>query len=316
MSMSEDSYLEIFGISTSSRNFQILKSIIELTEKNGKAPEFSDIEERVNTNRDEPFSKQWIYKCLSDLEEQEMITIDRINKPTTYSTSEINLRGGLDKLRKQRQKALSTKYKELQEEMKDIGEQSIYDLAYYFVDTLSGKRMERRSGVIEGLDNIRRFVLLEVCEQSKSGDVIRANSRINFIDSQDEEIPLERMLLMTTQKGVKIKALLAHRSLDEAYEETNLRGLFREEQNLFREAITSESIDIRSPVENLMPYRIIALNNDKMFMFLADSATPDTVALIFREGNPSLVDAVIEKFDSIFENGNNLNDVVLSIVKE
>ena len=316
MSISENEYFEILGISISSRNFQILKSIIELTEQNGKPPEFSAIEEKVNTDRDEPFSKQWIYKCLSDLEKQEMITIDRINKPTAYQTSEVSLQGGLDFLRRARQEELNLRYDKLHEEMKEVGDQSVYDLAYYFVDSLSGKRIERRSGVIEGLENIRRFILLEICEQSKVGDVIRVNTRINFIESNDEETPLERLLLSTVQKGVKIKALLAHQSIDEADEANNLINLFRKERDLFSEAIISESVDIRSPTDNLMPYRIIALNNDKMFMFLANSASPDTVALIFREGNPSMVDGVVEKFDSIFEVGTKLNDEVLRITSK
>ncbi|MFW9921376.1 MAG: hypothetical protein ACFFED_17380 [Candidatus Thorarchaeota archaeon] len=316
MSLSEKDFFDILSINPSSRNYQILKAIIEVTEEKGKAPDFSEIELKVNCNREEPFSKQWIYKCLSDLKDQEMITVDNINKPTTYSASVINLRSGLARLQQDKLKELAIRRKNLEQEIKEIEDQSLYDLAYYFVDSLSGKRVERRSGVIEGIENIRRFILLEIIEQSKAGDIIRANSRINFVDNLAQElVSLERVLLETVQKGVKIKALLAHHSLVEAYEASDLSELFRREQDLFKKAIANDLIDIRAPRDNLMPYRIISLNNDKMFMFLADTANPDTVALIFREGNPSMVDSAIEKFDRIFAEGEELNATVLEEIE-
>ena len=115
---------------------------------------------------------------------------------------------------------------------------------------------------------------------------------------------------------MKIKALLAHHSLEEAYASNNLQDLIRRERDLFQTAIENDSIDIRSPKEELMPFRIIALNNDKMFMFLADATNPDTVALLYREGNPLLVDTAIEKFDEIFDSATPLNDVVLQESKK
>ncbi len=318
MSSNEEEYFDILGISLISRNYEILKTIQSFTEEQGIPPTFNDIENRVNATRNESFSKQWIYKCLSDLEEEGMISIDRINKPTTYAISLLSLRAGLDRLVLQKLKELEESKKEIIARKEEILSESTYNLAFHLVDTLSGKRIEKPTGVIEGVDNIRRFILLEICELSKPGDIVRANKRLEFIESKHDEtiVSIERSILETITKGVKIKALLAHHSLEEAYQMANLRDLFEREATLFQQAISSELIDIRSPTEDLMPYRIIALNNDKMFMFLSDSGDPDTVALIFREDNPALVDDAIERFDAIFNSGTKINEDVISDINE
>ncbi|MBN2230304.1 MAG: hypothetical protein JW779_12010, partial [Candidatus Thorarchaeota archaeon] len=311
MNLSEPGYLEILGISPASRNYQILRAILEVTEETGSTPTFLQIEDKINNNKNEPFSKQWIYKCLSDLEKQGMIMIDRINKPTRYSASLLDIRTGLQKIRDGQLKEMEKRKKELQEKKKEVEKENIYDLAYHLVDFLSGKKPERRSGVIEGKENIRRFILLEICNQAKPGDVLRANCRANFVDIDKGVVPIERLLLETMNNGAKVRALLGHGSLEDTYEHTDLRDVFHSEHEIFRTAILNESIDIRAPVEGVMPFRIIALNNDKMFMFLSDSAQPDTVALVFREGNPVLVDNAIQRFDEMFDRGQRLNEVVL-----
>ncbi len=313
---SEDMYFDILGVNTNSRNYQVLKVILEILQDNGRSPTFAEIEESVNAEREEPFSKQWIYKCLANLENEQMITVDRINKPIRYASSLIDVRKGLDRLVLQRLKDLEQRRKEVKQEIDELEKMNTYDFAYWLVDRLSRGRPPLRSGIIEGVDNIRSAISFELCEQSKSGDIIRMSYRSTSIASRDtDSIPLDQMLLKTTEKGVRIRIL-------DYQDKAGIRGgmasfwkILNEERSLILNSLASNVLDIRVPREP-MPFLIMALNTEKAFIFISNMCDPESVALLHREDNPILFDNMIERFDRVFNGGKSLNkDIYDSITR-
>ena len=314
--MSDESYFAMLDISTSTRDYEILKVIIELYEASGTSLTFKEIEDKINSIQKESFTKQWIYKCLKNLEESRFITVDRINRPTTFSANLMDLRNGLSKVVRGKIEDIEKQIMATEKSLSKFEQTSVYDLAYYFVDTLSGKKSERISGSIEGRMNVRQSLILEICERTKPGDVIRINNRTNLIDFSSEEADsVEKLIIQSiVSKGLILKALLNTESFQIFKEYGSLSELVEDNQEMIKEGLSNGSLEIRAPHEDKLPYRMITINNDKMFMFLADTPNPDTVAIIYREGNPLLIDEAIENFEESWKDSTNLSDQIKDLI--
>ncbi len=314
-SANEAECFETLGISLNSREFQILKYILKISETEKRQPTFSDIQGMANASADAPFSKQWIYRCLKNLEESKFITVDRINKPTRYSASLVDTRNGFSLLADQKTTALQEEWKRVNAKLETIQSCNTYDLAYYLVDNLSGNRAENRAGVIEGVSNIRQTIAMEVCEKSRMGDTIRINNRRTIVETgTDSPVSIERMLLEACTKNVRMMALLDREPLQKFIEDRSLMQFIIREKDTLLKSLNTGNLEIRVTNKNLVPYRMLALNSEKLFLFLADRPITDTVALISREANPLLLDEAVSAFDETWRNSQNLNNEILSVL--
>jgi hypothetical protein len=314
-SVNETECFETLGISLNSREFQILKYILQIREKEERQPTFADIEEMANASEDEPFSKQWIYRCLKNLEENKFITIDRINKPMKYSTSLIDIRTGFSLLADRKTETLHEKWKQTASKLEMIQSCNTYNLAYYLVNNLSGNRAESRSGVIEGVSNIRHTIAMEICERSRMGDIIRINNRRTILEiDANEPVSIERMLLETCTKNVRMRALLDRAPLQGLIRDGSLIQFMAKEKDTLLHILNTGNLEICVTDKNLVPYRMLALNSDKLFLFLADKPKTDTVALIDRNANPMLLDEAVKAFDETWRNSRSINDVFLGVL--
>ncbi len=303
------------GISLNSREFQILKYILQISEREKRQPTFSDIQGMANASTDVPVSKQWIYRCLKNLEESKFITVDRINKPARYSASLIDTRNGFSLLAEQKATTLQEEWKQVAAKLETIQSCNTYDLAYYLVDTLSGNRAENRSGVIEGVSNIRQTIAMEICEKPRMGDTIRINNRRTIVEiDTNAPVSIERMLLETCTKNVRMMALLDREPLQRLIEDGSLMQFMAKEKETLLHILNTGNLEIRVAEKNLVPYRMITLNSEKLFLFLADKPRTDTVALISRESNPMLLDEAVNAFDETWKNSQNVSNEILAVL--
>lgn len=312
---SETECFATLGISLKSREFQILKYILQISGTEKRQPTFSDIQGMANASVDEPFSKQWIYRCLKNLEESKFITVDRINKPTRYSASLVDTRTGFSLRAGQKATTLQEEWKQVAANLETIQSCNTYDLAYYLVDSLSGNRAENLTGVIEGLSNIRQTIAMEVCEKSSMGDTIRINNRRTIVETDtDSPVSIERMLLEACTKNVRMMALLDREPLQKFIDDRSLMQFMIREKDTLLKSLNTGNLEIRVTDKNLVPYRMLALNSEKLFLFLADRPRTDTVALISREANPMLLDEAVSAFDETWKNSQNVSNEILAVL--
>ena len=239
--------------------------------------------------------------------------MDRIAKPATYAASMIDIRNGLSLLIKNKITEISKEYNVTEKLLKSLEETNVYDLAYYFVDRLTGKKLERVSGVIEGQLNIRQSLLIELCELTRPGDVIRMNNSSNLVAIESQKADtLERSLLDNIgMKGVQMKALLTRESIQSASTSKGVQEFIEKNTGKLVEVLQTGQLEFRKYPDTAFSFRIVTVNNDKMFMFLADNPNPDTVAIIYREGNPLLLDQAIDEFDQAWEKAEPLNEEII-----
>lgn len=314
-SANETECFETLGISLNSRDFQIMKYILQISETEKRQPTFSDIQDMANASADAPFSKQWIYRCLKNLEESKFITVDRINKPTRYSASLVDIRTGFSLLANQKASILQEEWKQIASKLETVQSCNTYDLAYYLVDSLSGNRAENRSGVIEGLSNIRQTIAMEVCEKSRMGDTIRISNRRTMVEmGPDSPVSIERMMLEACTKNVRVLALLDREPFRKFIEDRSLMQFLTREKDTLLNSLNTGNLEMRVTDKNLVPYRMIALNSEKLFLFLADKPRTDTVALISREANPMLLDEAVSAFDETWKNSQSLSTEILAVL--
>ncbi|MFW9850938.1 MAG: hypothetical protein ACFFF4_17560 [Candidatus Thorarchaeota archaeon] len=304
--------LEILGISINARDFQVLGVLLNLQTMEQRGYTVDEIHTKVNARDKKQFSKAWIYKCLSNLEQEAFVVVNRINSPNTYSTNLDVLTHALETII---DRMIINLRKEEANLLKDISilENLESDGAAQFVlELVTGETRERPTGVIEGVQNIRSAIVRELCTDVGQEDTLRIYDKANLLNLYEiSSGHVEHKIVEAAQQGANVHVILDQFPFADASEDTEIDYFFKGEGAILEEPLSSGNLQVRVKGEDEVGYRMLSLNREKMLLFLADAPKPDTVALITREANSVIIDSAVDSFDAAWQTATDITNKYL-----
>ena len=246
-------------------------------------------------------SKAWIYKCISNLESNQFITVNRLGRPRHYTATIETIMVGLVNSRSRQESILEVERKELSENLESLEGVNMRDMANIIVGIMTGRKPKLTSGHIEGTANVRIAMIRELCGNTKPGDVLRLTEGANLLDlSPAKSGPVEKALLEAIQDGLTIKALLTSQ-MPQGQGPASLASFLSESSSLVVQGIIDGRLQLRATPQPTSTYRMLCLNEEKMILFMSRAPYPDSAALIHRDDNTTMVDDAVATFDGLWE---------------
>ncbi len=294
--------LEILGISINARDFQVLGVLLKLQTMEQRGYTVDEIHIQVNTRDKKQFSKAWIYKCLSNLEQEGFVNVNRIDSPNTYSTDLDVLTHALETIIDRTALNLRKEEGNLLKDISILENLESEGAAQFVLELITGETRERHTGVIEGLQNIRNAIVRELCTDVGEEDTLRIYDKANLLDLYKiSSGHVEHKIVEAAQQGVNVHVILEQLPFDNASDDTEIDYFFKGEGAILEEPLSSGKLLVRVKGEEEVGYRMLSLNREKMLLFLADAPKPDTVALITREANSVIIDNAVDSFDAAWQ---------------
>ncbi|MFW9907695.1 MAG: hypothetical protein ACFFEF_03895 [Candidatus Thorarchaeota archaeon] len=311
------SLLDSVGINLHSRDIQVLGAILGLQSRIGSRHTIDEIHQRINEQAKREFSKAWIYKCLSNLEEDKFITVNRMDTPNTYSAGLQSISSALQQRIMKRLLELKELEINTEETLRSLEQMSSGDIANYIVERATGVVTSKSAMIVEGLQNVRRTIVREMCTGVGEGDILRLNDRTNLLDiSKLESGLVESKLLEAAMNGLEIRAIISQLPAAGGANEDALMMFLKKEGATLLKAITSGKLQLRAAGTSIVSYRMISLNMDKMLLFLADTPKPATVALITGKANPTLIENAVASFDKAWDTAQDITNLFGDLFKD
>jgi predicted transcriptional regulator len=304
--------LDQIGINISSRDFRVLKAIIQAQEPNNGAATVDEIHAKIKKK----LSKSWIYKCLDNLERQGFISVDKVRRPRVYIVNSESVMIGLEDARQNALKKLRQEQHQIQQHEDILKQSNLHEMTEYVLEHLAGKQPRNLSRVFEGVENVRRVIVEEMCSNPISGDLIRVLNMIELSSFNSLSTSfLETEFLDAAVQGLKVRALFP---MNPKSPEEGLAALARFLKGVggpLTSAIKSGNLQIRARPTEDQTYRMISRNNNKMLLFLTNAPTPDTGALLYRNVNTPLIDDAITTFDALWEESQDITQMLMQSIK-
>ena len=291
-------FLEILGVETDSREMKVLKAIIKAAGGLSKLVTFEEIFHYINSDSNTSYSKAWVYKCLKNLENAGFITVASIGNPKQFIVTEHSIMEALARKKQERVSILQKEREVSLGQRHNLDTANIPKLAKALIDSITKELEMDSSTIIEGADNIRRAIASEICSLVKPEDIIRTTSYLHLAESGSSG-PAEEMVLRTVFEGVQVRGLIIP-SIP-ADTGLNLLGHFLEKLGkTFIKAISTGNLNVKIANENLLTYRMICLNSERMILHLTNTIGCGAAALFHRKDNSSIIDDAITTFDELW----------------
>lgn len=290
--------LESIGIRMSATKMHILQSVLRVGLGSEHAT-FDRICQGIKQSKGFKPRRAWVYRCLDELEEEGFIAVDKLQRPRVYFATRMTILAGLGRARKNRVAALQDDVQAIAHEIRLLEDSGPTVMSAYVYEAATGSGEQRNTGVVRGVDNVRRLMRTEFLEYSSSGDTLRLTHRLdNLIGVKDTMSLIDKQLLSVTLKGVDLHVLLIPSALasDMSSISENVMG----QENLMMDAMKSNHFALKLYPQDIQTYRLLALNNDKLMMILTHAYRPDTVVLFNRDEHRVLVDNAIQTFDRLY----------------
>ncbi|TFG34067.1 hypothetical protein EU527_05135 [Candidatus Thorarchaeota archaeon] len=306
--------LEKIGIDMNSNVMMVFKAILLAAGGFSNYITYREIETQLKVLDRKKYTKAYLYRLLSELEDGEFITVDPIQHPKQFTITKIGLIKAIEKKRNKilsillsNRQDLTTKYNLL----KIINPQ---DLAITAYNQLVGIAPIEGSVIIEGIENVRTTVIREFVDLAKAGDIIRVLAPGSLLDGGLKKSGLaEQKLMAKSRDGVKITSVL----LPQKHQEFTTDLIIKYLKNIgdsFRALAATGNISLKIAKDFTPTYRMVSLNNEKMLLYLTHSAESDVAALIHRQDNPGLIDDAVNTFDTLFKEGMSVIEIVEQMI--
>ena len=271
---------------------------------------FQRIYANITSERAKAPSKAWVYKCISNLERNQFITVNRLGRPRHYTATIETVMAGLSNSRSRQESVLEDERKQLSENLESLEGADMQDMANIIIGIMTGRKPKLTAGHIEGRDNVRIVMIRELCGNTSLGDVLRLTEGANLLDlSPEKSGPVEKALLEAVQNGLTIKALLTAQ-MPRGQGPASLASFLSNAGNLVVQGILDGRLQIRATPQPTSTYRMLCLNKEKMILFMSKAPYPDSAALIYREDNPTMVDDAVATFDRLWENAFDISAIL------
>lgn len=299
----------------STRDMQVLKALAELMNRNPEGVTYADLSSHL-VMKGINLSKVWIYKCLSRLEDDGFVVAERISNPRLYITSQGIIAEALERKRKAIVDELKTGREEIDQKLKSVKSTSVEDLTMMAYDTIVGSVSIDSSRVIEGVEIVRSTLIKEFFQKAKKGDLIRVITPSEAADRGGETGGVTEMeLLKKAPEGIELRALMVS-SEDASRDQGLIATYLGDLKQILMEAILSGNLKMRTSKGPFKTYRMVSLNNNLMLLYLTHSPASDMAALVRREDNPGLLDDALNTFDRLFDEGIDIVEMMMGLLKE
>ncbi len=294
--------LQQVGVDVDSSQMMVMKALMAAAGGPSKFVTYKEIAVYLEKLEKKKYTKAYIYRRLTDLENEGFIVVDTIQHPKQFSISEAGIVKALEKKREKMLSRTQTKRKEVLAKQNLLTTTNPEDVAMALYNQLVGLDSIEGSVVIEGIENVRSTIIREFGEASKPGDVIRVMAPANILDGGLEKVGMAEMSLMArARNGVKIIGLLMPAEGKQSFTKELIRSYIKNVGDAFTKLASTGNILLRIAKEDYKTYRMVSLNSDKMLLYLTHAAESDMAALIQRKDNSGLIDDAVMTFDRIYD---------------
>lgn len=186
-------------------------------------------------------------------------------------------------------------------------------LAHYLEKLLTESSLCQESIIIEGIDNIKRAIAVEICDLAKPGDTIRATSHLHIITS-DIIGPGKESIIKAATKGVNVRGLVIPTIPIERGTEALKRFLLKSSELLIK-ALESKTLQVKLVNDGKFGYRMISLNSEKMILYLSHSVECGDAAIFHINDNPKIIADANRTFDRFWENSTDFTTIMHNLFK-
>lgn len=298
------------GIDWDSSQMMVLKAVMAAAGGPSKFVTYKEVAAQLEKLENKKFTKAYIYRSLSDLENEKFIVVDTIQHPRRFAISEAGTVKALETKREEMLSKSKTKRQEVTTKQDLLTTTNPEEIAMALYNQLVGLNRIEGSVVIEGIESVRSTIIREFGESAKAGDVIRVMAPASILHKGLEKSGMAEMSLMTRAvDGVKIIGLLMPAEGKLSFTKELISKYIKHIAGTFAKLASTGNISIRIAKENYRTYRMVSLNSDKMLLYLTHAAESDTAALIQRKDNPGLVDDAVKTFDTIYDEAINMQSL-------
>ena len=328
--------LEALGIQVSSREFQILRAMMTSESAGEEGLTFDEIQTLVkrsffyekkgdqSSNPPHELSRSRIYECLANLTTEgflrvsgrdDALQIGNVSNPGRYVVTYESIAIALEQLKERKRRELQRSIGQVEKDIKFLQKQDTTIITQQLVQTLTGASPIPRSRVIDGVENVRRTIVEEFVDKAGVGDVLRLTFRQPNLDvDPTSSTVVEKKIIASSTKGVIVKSLVRAGSFSPSKTSSALQRLVASTNKEFLIGAIRGTMQIRTFSEDLLPYRMVSLNNEKMMLFLTDAPAAETAAVVLREDNPVLLDDAIRSFEEMWASADEAIDMFRDMV--
>ena len=298
----------LLGIDVNASQMTILKAVMAAAGGPSIFVTYKEIAKHLD------HTKAYIYRHLSNLNEEGYLVIDPVQTPRKYAISEAGIINSLKKKQEESLAKLQTRKIETSTKLNLLKNVNSESIAFVIYNQLMGLESSGESIIIEGIENVRSSIIREFGKPSKAGDEIRVIASASLLDGGLDQPGMTEMSLMgRAVDGVKIIGLLMPQG--EVSFSTELIANFMENiGEAFMSLSSTGNITIRLAKENIKTYRMVCLNREKMLLYLTHAAESDMAALVHRKDNPGLIDDAVDTFDKIHAEGIDIIDMIKQLI--
>jgi hypothetical protein len=277
---------------------------------------YKDVAEQIEKMRirEEGYTKAYVYRQLSALEEDGYLVVDAIHRPKKYAISEAGIVAGLKKKRDEKLVESKSKKEEISKRRVLLTTINPEELALSVYNDLAGLTSIKSSTIIEGIENVRNMVIREFGSSAKPGDVIRVVAPASLLDGGLTGPGMAELSLMKrAADDVKILGLMIPKG-DISFSTELIASFTKNIGTAFTSFAASGNICLKIAKENVKTYRMVSLNREKMLLYLTHAPDSDIAALIHRKDNPGLIDDAVDTFDRLTNEGIDVIEIVKQMI--
>lgn len=310
--------LEKLGFDMNSGQMQVFRAVLKAAGGLDRPVKYDEISKCLELiTGKQPFTRAYIYRRLNDLLDSKLISIvDAISTPRTYVVKKSGITEALVASKQDRITNTNTEKQHLTSKLNQLKSVSGSELALVLHKQLVGSSSIGKSGVIEGVENVRSTIIREFADGAKAGDVVRILGHASTMaEGLGPGGVTELRIIQSGIRGVKVRGLLTpvgNAELDLNLMTSHLTPMI----DAFEQATKSGNIQLKLSREPMNTYRIVSLNEDKMLLYLTHAKESDMAALVHREDNPGLINDAIRTFDELWETGIDVLELVNKMLRE
>lgn len=310
------SNLEKLGVDIDSSDMQVFRAVLVAAVGTDKYVKYGEIAASLESIANKKYTKAYIYRRLSELEESGFLAVDNIRSPRTYAIVETSVAKALEAKRNEKLSESLTKRQELTTMINRLKSVKSQELALMLHKQLAGISSMTDPGIIEGVENVRSTIIREFADGAKEGDLIRVLGHASTLaDGLGPGGVTELRLMQSGFRGVKVQGLLTPVG-DDSLNLNLMAGHLTPMVEVFEQASKTGNIQLKFTREPINTYRIVTLNEDKMLLYLTHAKESDMAALVHRKDNPGLIDDAIRTFDELWETGIDVLDIINQMLQK
>ncbi|MFQ5833074.1 MAG: hypothetical protein ACE5H4_10255 [Candidatus Thorarchaeota archaeon] len=279
--------LRILDLTASEKRFQVLGALLRAQAEPGLSVGFDDIYDGLGGPGEKTtVAHSLIYRCLTSLEEQGFIHVDRGSYKHGYIASSDTILTALNRLTQDKIDFLEEEIGRLGSEEQSVGRLDIDLLSTNMIELLTGEQSGEQTRFGHGVDGVRRLIESEIYSKAKEGDIVRASLDwiIHRPSVSDKRL---RPMVELAEKGVELRGLgrlklrrkVMH-SFATLYKKLKQRGL---------------KVGLRFMLNPKATYQLLGRNDEGIILIASEQ--PFTATWIPRSENPFLIDDAIDTFD-------------------